>query len=260
MSSVRADELRDAIIAQVGTFEPLTIDEATEIPIATWVAAVREAAPAVGSWMRARQIPPNIVEATLADVDRHLRLHREHTGQVGFDAPWWMTEVLSGSFFQLGRLQFALGRLRAGEDPPPRIGGSWLLDVHIPEAGPLTPGAVAASFEAAGPFFTQYFPGQPVDTAVCASWLLDPYLAQHLAPTSNIVQFQRLFIPYGEMRDDELDALYFTFGTRNLGDLPKLPRASSLQRLVLDRLESGQRWQVAYGYRDLLSPRTPSAP
>lgn len=258
MSSVKSDELCAALLARVGTFRPLELDE-NEISGATWVAAVQQAAPVVGSWMRARRIPSTIVESTLADIDRHLRLHREHTGQVGFDAPWWLAEVLSGSLFQMGRLQFALRLLRRAETPPPGHSGRWLLDVHIPEAGPLTPSAVADSFDAAAPFFAEYFPEQPVDTAVCASWLLDPYLAQQLAPVSNIVRFQQMFIPYGEQRDDDLDALYFIFGTRNLAGLPLLPRESSLQRLVLERLESGERWHVAHGYRELFSPPNPSA-
>ena len=71
MSSVKPDRLRDAIIARLGTFQPLALDEDAEISDATWVAAVQQAAPVVGSWMRARQIPSDIVEATLGDIDRH---------------------------------------------------------------------------------------------------------------------------------------------------------------------------------------------
>ena len=122
-----------------------------------------------------------MVAATLSDVGRHLRLHRRHTGRVGLDAPNWPSVVLTGSMYELGRLQFDLKRQQ----------DDWVLDVHIPESGPLTPAAVGDSFDSAMTFFARHFPDQPVRTAVCESWLLDPYLAEHLPPTSNVVAFAR---------------------------------------------------------------------
>jgi hypothetical protein len=149
--------------------------------------------------------------------------------------------VLTGSMYELGRLQFDLRRQQ----------DDWVLDVHIPESGPLTPDAVKNSFDSAVTFFARHFPDKPVRAAVCESWLLDPYLAAHLSPTSNVVAFARMFTPVGEPRDDELDALYFTFGQRSLDNLNRLPRESSLQRLVLDRLAAGEQWHVVKGYREL---------
>jgi len=126
--------------------------------------------------------------------------------------------------------------------------------VHIPEAGPLAPDAVCESFDRAALFFARHFPKQPARTAICNSWLLDPFLADHLPPTSNIVTFGQSFTPYGEPVDDDLDAVYFTFGVRSLEGIHGLPRRSSLQRLVLDRIASGGRWTRARGYRPLPTP------
>jgi len=103
-------------------------------------------------------------------------------------------------------------------------------------------------------FFARHFPKQPAQTAICNSWLLDPFLADHLPPTSNIVTFGQSFTPYGEPVDDDLDAVYFTFGVRSLEGIHSLPRRSSLQRLVLDRIASGGRWTRARGYRPLPTP------
>ena len=244
---VAAEQIRDEITSRVGTFPtgPLLVDASD----AVWVAGYIGAGPAVAEWMRLQGVPDEVVTATLSDVGRQLRLHHRHTGRTGLDAPSWPSAVLAGTFYQLGRLQFDLG-FRQDE---------WVLDVHIPESGPLTPDAVGASFERAVTFFGQYFPDQPVTAAVCGSWLLDPYLAEHLPSTSNIVAFQRLFTPVGQPRDDELDALYFTFGQRSLDNLDRLPRDSSLQRLVLDRLAAGEHWSVVTGYRTL-SPRSPTEP
>ena len=239
--------LAGVIVSRTGTFPPGPVT--AQVPGSVWVAAYVTAGPAVADWMSGRGIPTPVIAATLSDIGRHLRLHRRHTGRIGLDAPDWPSVVLSGSMYELGRLQFDLKR-----EPD-----SWVLDVHIPDSGPLTPAAVGASFDSAVTFFARHFPDQPIRTAVCESWLLDPYLAEHLPPTSNIVSFARLFTPVGEPRHDEMDAVYFTFGQRSLDNLDRLPRDSSLQRLVLDRLAAGGQWSVVKGSRSL-SPRTPTEP
>jgi hypothetical protein len=255
---LQAARITELFVAELGAFSAVGM-EIPEASPAAWVGGVVAAAPRVAGWMRTHGIPPPLITATLGDVGRHLRLHRKHTGDTGLDAPIWLFAVLSGSLYQLGRLQFDLRGWRADEPVPPIDTGAWVLDVHIPESGPLTPDAVADSFDRAGGFFGQHFPDKPVRVAVCASWLLDPYLGEHLAPSSNMVAFQRQFTPYGDPRDDELDAVYFTFGQRSLDNLDSLPRDSSLQRLVLGRLADGDQWHVVRGYREL-SPRTPTTP
>lgn len=242
-----ADAMTAELAARVGTFPEGALRPEVSDPV--WVAAYVGAGSAVAKWMLGRGIADEVATATLSDVGRQLRLHHRHTGQVGLDAPTWPSVVLTGSFFQLGRLQFDLKR-----HPD-----EWVLDVHIPESGPLTPAAVGDAFDRAKTFFADHFPDRPVRTAVCESWLLDPYLAAHLPPSSNMVAFARLFTPDGEPRYDELDALYFTFGRRSLEHLERLPRQSSLQRLVLDRLAAGESWTVVKGYLEL-SPRTPTPP
>ena len=208
---MNAEELRDAIVARIGTFEPLAVDEEAETPLGG------PSAPAVG------------LDAGPADSVDACDPARRRSGCAHADIP--------SSWQRLSGFSTSTSRKPA----------------HSPRRPSRTPSTAAA------PFFAEHFPDQHVETAICASWLLDPYLAEHLAPTSNIVSFQRQFTPYGDLRDDELDALYFTFGTRSLDGLDKLPRRSSLQRVVLDRLDAGGRWHVAHGYRPL-SPRNPNAP
>lgn len=246
-----AATIRQALLAELGSFSSTWPEEIPPGSAAAWVSAVLGAVPAVADWMRAAGIPEPTIATTLGDVGRHLRLEHRNTGRTGFDAPVWMLAVMSGSLYQLGRLQYDLRRRHPLESVLPAEFGEWVLDVHIPEAGPLTPDAVAASLRRTVRFFGEHFPDRPVRAAVCASWLLDPYLGRHLDPSSNMVSFQRLFTAFGEPRDDQLDAVYFTFGQRSLDGLDRLPRRSSLQRLVLERSESGQRWQVVHGYLEL---------
>jgi len=248
---VHAAAIRDALLAELGSFSSTWPDEIPPGSAAAWVSAVLGTVPDVAAWMRAAGIPEPTIATTLGDVGRHLRLEHRNTGRTGFDAPVWMLAVMSGSLYQLGRLQFDLRRRNQVESSLPAEYGEWVLDVHIPEAGPLTPDAVGVSLQRAVTFFGEHFPDRPVRAAVCASWLLDPYLGRHLDQSSNMVSFQRLFTAFGEPRDDQLDAVYFTFGQRSLDGFDRLPRQSSLQRLVLERLASGQRWQVVHGYREL---------
>ena len=53
---------------------------------------------------------------------------------------------------------------------------------------------------------------------------------------------------FGERSDGPTEALYFVFRTRDTARLGELPRATSLQRAVLERFERGETWQTARGY------------
>jgi len=235
-----------------GGWEPPVFPESTGALGRTFQVFVFIAAlPYVRAYHRQRDIPADVSRRTLADLGRNLAVHRRRTGTTGLLVPWWIGLHFHGELYQLGRLQFDLRRRNQVESGLPPEYGEWLLDVHIPEAGPLTPDAVGVSLQRAVTFFGEHFPDRPVRAAVCASWLLDPYLGRHLDPSSNMVSFQRLFTAFGEPRDDQLDAVYFTFGQRSLDGFDQLPRQSSLQRLVLERVASGQRWQVVHGYREL---------
>jgi hypothetical protein len=243
-----AQRIRDTLFSDLGNLDG---QEPPEAGSTAWLAASIDAVPIVADWMRRRGVDETIVSATLSDIGRQLRLHQRHTGRVGFDVPGWMGAVLCGNFYQLGRLQFELRRWRGGEPRPNISADPFVLGVHIPATGPLDPATVSTSFEQAADFFAQYFPRQPTNLAICGSWLLDPYLAEHLPATSNITAFQGQFTSYGAPRDDELDTMYFVFGRRSLDNLDDLPRRTALQRLVLDRIKAGGNWQVVHGYREL---------
>ena len=146
-----AATIRQALLAELGSFSSTWPEEIPPGSAAAWVSAVLGAVPAVADWMRAAGIPEPTIAATLGDVGRHLRLEHRNTGRTGFDAPVWMLAVMSGSLYQLGRLQFDLRRRHPLESVLPAGFGEWVLDVHIPEAGPLTPDAVAASLRRGGP-------------------------------------------------------------------------------------------------------------
>ena len=92
----------------------------------------------------------------------------------------------------------------------------WVIDTHIPEAGPLTPAAVDESFARAEALFARHFADHPATELHCRSWLLDPYLAEVLPADSNLVRFQRRWELYGEPEPGDHDAVFFVFRRRDV--------------------------------------------
>ena len=75
-------------------------------------------------------------------------------------------------------------------------------------------------------------------------------LAERLPARSNIVAFQRGFTVVRDEQEADEATLIFVFEdpTRSLSDYP---RSSSLQRAVLEQLESGGHWHGGRGWRPL---------
>jgi hypothetical protein len=240
------DSVIQALLRSFGSSKEVFLDEPTQEPL-IWLTAFLRLTPRVVEWHRAKGIPERVIRNTLADVGRHLAISRRVTGEFSLQTWRWLTHHYTVRIFALGRLQFALQRCGVsveGVIEPT----NWVLALHIPESGPLLPTLIDESLAEAAAFFPRHFPDQPVTAVVCHSWMLDPFLLGRVAPTSNVGSFIRRFTPMGCSTDGHTDALYFVFRTRDLAQLENLPRTTSLQRAVLDRLEMNQSWQVAGGY------------
>jgi hypothetical protein len=168
---------------------------------------------------------------------------RRTYGEFGLHTQGWLVGVWSGAYFWPGRLAFNLMRVEGSPHE------HWVIDTHIPEAGPLTPAAVDESFTRAEALFARHFADHPAAELHCHSWLLDPYLAEVLPADSNLVRFQQRWELYGEPQPGDDDAVFFVFRRRDLraADLRLLPRETSLQRAVLDRVGSERPWQLWHG-------------
>jgi hypothetical protein len=196
-----------------------------------------------------RGIAPAVTYRTLADVGRQLTRHRRRHGTPGILTPHWIGISLRGQLFQLGRLQFqrtVLGN-RTGRAAG-RPGGAS-LGLHIPDfRGPLTPSACDRSIDAAHAFFAEHFPDEAPEVATCHSWLLDPQLAALLPPGSNIAAFQRRFAPAYRVDTPSDDLpLEFLFDDPAL-PLDRLPRDTTLRRVVVDHLRAGGHWHEGNGW------------
>jgi GNAT-like C-terminal domain/N-acyltransferase N-terminal domain len=252
--SPAAARVQDYLLERLGTADDSVPELGTaELPVTErdWLEAMLRFVPALLQWHAQQDIPDAVTRDTLADFGRHMAINRRVHGQFGMDTYKWLTHVFAGRIFQLGRLQYLIHQPTAAI--PGVAAGEWILGIHIPEDGGLSHASVAESLASAVPFFATHFPGRPVTTGNCESWLLDPYLAAHIDEWSNIFRFAALFTSYAEPRNEPTDAVYFTFRTRSMENLDALPRTTALQRLVLDRIAAGGTWQLGFGY--LVLPR-----
>lgn len=189
----------------------------------------------------------------LSDLGQQVFVHRLTYGSFGLHTHDWLRVAWSGALYWLGRLQFNL-------QPSATSATGWVLSTHIPRSGPLAPAEVDASFAAARQFFGDHFADHPTDAFFCHSWLLDPDLAAALPEASNMALFQRRWTLQGEPGPGDEDAVFFTFARRPPVDLVSLPRDTTLQRAILDRLAAGDHWHVWEGripFTDLDDPREP---
>jgi GNAT-like C-terminal domain/N-acyltransferase N-terminal domain len=211
--------------------------------------------PHVRKWHDERRIPEEVAWATLADLGRVMAIQRRIHGEAGVGVGDWLTLHFRGAIYELGRLQFARGRIgdwaealgAAGAHVRP---GDYVLDLHIPESGPLTPGACDASLAAARSFFERHFPEEPYRVATCGSWLLDEQLAEYLEADSNIVRFQRRFrlLPGGSPADADVFRFVFRRPDVSLGDVPQRTR---LERAIVAHLRAGRHWLSRTGWLEL---------
>ncbi|MFE0174773.1 acyltransferase domain-containing protein [Streptomyces sp. NPDC059002] len=214
------------------------------------------ALPYARAYHRGRGIPDDVSRRTLADLGRHLAVHRRARGSRGLVVPGWLALHFRGELYQLGRLQFQRavlgGRMggataAAGHAAGP---GDPCLNLHIADfRGQLSPEACDESIDLAREFFARHFPEERFETAVCHSWLLDPQLRRYLPADSNIVRFQdRFHLAQGYGQDpDDGTPVSFVFGDRDLA-VAQLPRRTRVERAVGDHLRAGGHWYGGHGW------------
>jgi hypothetical protein len=245
----------ETLVGDLGGFAPLQLAgppvESTLLGRYFFVYVYLAALVDVRRFHRQRGIPEDTSWATLADLGRNLVRDRLLHGDGGLRTSGWLTLHFRGSIYELGRLQFdRRGPTRAAHVADPSRQGDPTVGIHIPESGPLAPEACDDSLARAQPFFARHFPETPPRLGVCTSWLLDPQLADYLAPESNIMRFQRRFKLVGEGNDGDADVLRFVFH-RIATDLEDLPQRTTLERAIVKHLREGKHWRNRTGRLEL---------
>lgn len=155
------------------------------------------------------------------------------------ETPGW---VEGNPILPTGRAVSTLLRLNLGEWERVLEPGRWVLDMHIPAGGKMSPEAVRESMMTAREFFAKYFPDKTAAGFVCWSWIFSPVLDQILPEESNLVKnmHEVYLFPYAS---DPQDGLGFVFYQDNI-DLTTAPRKTSVQRAFLDYLLAGKNWRA----------------
>lgn len=115
--------------------------------------------------------------------------------------------------------------------------GMPVLNIHIPEAGPLENELVDTSLEKAKAFFAMR--NYPSTIAVCESWLLDTAVPVYAHQSKNICAFQQRFYKYS-LHHGVSDTKSRICGKRFIDAQPEsLPVRTSLQRGLREYLLAG---------------------
>ena len=191
---------------------------------------------------------------TVLDLRTKLMECRAMYGVWGSFVMFWFPQYFTLERFALGRLQYQLAPYYATKEPYTAGGAtvyysdSRALEVHIPSSGRLTEDAVLDSLRRAYKFFdkTEYM-HDGILICQCSSWLLYPGLEETLPEDSNVVRFGRDFEITQSRDDPEFGDCWRVFNKNWDHDASALPRETTMQRCIADRLASGKNMGSAVG-------------
>jgi len=199
--------------------------------------------PALRRFHASRGIPEEVTWDTLTQLGESVAIHRRKYGEGGTNMPWWLTFLVRGLVYRLGRLQFSLVVAKDG---------TRVLGLHIPEAGgPLIPDIYYDSIRRARPFFDRHFPEHGARVVTGTSWLLDPQLEEYLSEDSHILQLRRDWTLIDSEPEDGDDAILEFVFRYNGQPLDELPQRSALERAVVTHLKAGRHWYQRSGRLEL---------
>lgn len=193
-------------------------------------------------------MPDSVFYDSMNCLPEKMETHMKHFGTWGYGAPTWPLSHLNLTLFRVGRLGYAFvpapheplmadGKELVGENEP-------YVYMHMSDNEKLV--GCAESIKEAREFFRKFYPAYADCVYMTNTWLIDPRLGEILPPTSNILQFQKLFHVY-DRYDCRSEVLKRVFGVEK-ENLDEYVPATSLARAVLDTLKSGKELGRGIGY------------
>lgn len=201
---------------------------------------------ALAAEYKKRGIGEDILVDTLYDIVRYTVIWSDLKGELYLGELGWLKNHLGATLFKLGRLQFNMGFAEHTIPAKNILKGDPVLEVHIPEEGPLSAGAVESSFQMAEGFFAEFFPEFSYEYMTCHSWLLDPTLKELLKPESNILQFQNRFEPAQKEESYLMLRYIFKWNTTRL-NLADFAAKSGFAAKVKEQVLSGKQFYEVTG-------------
>ena len=209
-----------------------------------------------------RQLPDTVFYASMRDVTVWVKTAKARENIEGLLEIGWLLETLYLHLFRIERLQFQFFKtdyICAGlrffdRRKAPIPNHSPVLNIHIPEDGPLDFTLCQLSIQKASAFFAEYYPEYAYKGFICDSWLLDPANQTFMDKSCNILKFSTLFSPIFASRFPNKDLQKRVFGkVYKKRDFASLPETTSLQKNAKAYLLGGGKTRNGYGFLSNLS-------
>ncbi|MBQ7396822.1 MAG: DUF5596 domain-containing protein [Lentisphaeria bacterium] len=224
--------------------EPPKLPESIDASKA-WYAACYLGAEAAERHYAKRGYPQQLLFDSMTDLGIWLRNSKRNFGVIGLGyARSWEADIWHGSVIRFGRLMCNSTHFYSHETLRDENGkillqkGDAVINMHIPEDGPMDIGECKKSMERMREFFAEYRKGYDWKGFLCESWLLDSQLRQMLPANSNIIRFQDMGYRYDMGEYDE--TVFRIFGTTPPDEI-KNP--TTLQRKAAEFLKSGGKFR-----------------
>ena len=192
-------------------------------------------------------LSPAICRDSLADLKwKMLETHRIW-GVWGVCWGAWYRPFFLLRRFCLGRLEFErVPGAAAYRDGGLSLGpGDPVVNVHIPEAGPLRHELALNSYRQAYGFYRGAFPPGPIPFQ-CESWMLDPRISA-LFPAGNLRAFCADYHLTAAESDSEDDDRWRIFHVPDTVPVSSYPEDTALQRVMKRWLLDGNRMGIGVG-------------
>ena len=206
-----------------------------------WFAAAYLGCSASREHYRHYGFPESVWRETLTDLSVWLRNCKRNNGFIGLAyARPWTVQLYAGMVTRHGRLEcnseyfFHYGKLVDADNKVILDYNDPVINLHIPEDGPMSMKDCGISIRRMAEFFAKYRSNFDYKGFICSSWLLDSQLADMLPESSNILKFQKLGFRF--LLNEPADSVFRIFGTSNPEDIEK---PTYLQRTASEFLKSG---------------------
>lgn len=182
----------------------------------------------------------------LKDISVWTNIWSEVKGELYLGELPWLSNHMTPRLFKIGRLQFCMGKMDRDILEKGLKKGDPVMEIHIPERGPLYNEECVASIDEAKEFFEKYYPDFDYKCFTCDSWLLGSDTEEIARSESNIGKFIQMFdIVYRHPHDSALRYLFKWNTTwETVGDFKA---TSSLAREFQKRALSGKHFDEGFG-------------
>ena len=210
-----------------------------------WFAACYLGAESAEQHYAAKGIPEEVLLESMTDLGIWLRNAKRNYGVIGLrQARPWEADVFHGSVIRHGRLEcnyeyhYTREPIYDSDGNVLLTKGDAVINMHIPEDGPMDIDECKKSMERMRVFFEEYRPDYNWKGFLCESWLLDSQLRTMLSPDSNIIKFQDMGYRYDIAECD--GTVFRVFGTR---DPESIKDPTTLQRNALAFMKAGGKFR-----------------